>query len=197
MQLGLQEKIDPSRAIYVREPEKIMQREQRQGTRRTAHKFGGSLRQVWGVMQEMSRMLEAAHSAEVRPAARDNGATRHWEPLVTEMPAGDDLIVYFELPDVEREDIDLALHGNSIVVSGVRKDLPSLEHVTVEDFASGDLDLGPVEQSLFKRSVDLPGPAAEEEVEAAFGAGLLQVRVVRAGNSSRRIHIRGGRKHRS
>lgn len=174
------------------------QREQRGNARRPEHTLGRSLRQVWGVVQEMSRMLDTAHGMDVTPGAHDSRRPRYWEPVVTEMPAGEDLILYFELPGVEREDVDLALHGNSVVVSGVKKDVPSLENVTVEDFVAGDLNLGPVQQSTFKRSVELPSPVTEEEVEAAFGAGLLQVRAVGASeNCSRRIHIRGSKKPRS
>ncbi|WP_047863968.1 Hsp20/alpha crystallin family protein [Rubrobacter aplysinae] len=174
-----------------------MQKERRGNTSKSGYTLGRPLRQVWGVLQEMSRMLEMAHSADARPGSRRPRVARHWEPVVTEMPAGGDLLVYFELPDVEHEDIDLTLHGNSIVVSGVRKELPSLENVTVEDFVSGNLNLGPVQDSPFKSSVELPGTATEDDVEAAFGAGLLQVRVVGAAEDrSRRIHVRGAKKPR-
>lgn len=167
----------------------------RESIRRSDYALGRSLRQFWGVMQEMSRMLEAAHGADANPGSRDTDATREWEPLVTEMPAGNDLMLYFELPGVEREDIDLSLYGNSLIASGVRKDLPSFENITVEDFASGNLDLGPVRHSPFKRSVELPMSVEEEDVDAAFGAGLLQVRVADAAeNRSRRIHIRNRRR---
>jgi HSP20 family protein len=181
-----------------------MQREGAKGARRSGYVLGGPLRQFWSVMQEMSRMLEVAHGAEARPGSGVTNVTgvanvadvaREWEPRVTEMPVDGDIVMYFELPGVEREDVDLALYGDSLMVSGVKKDLPSLENVTVEDFASGDLDLGPVHYSPFKRTVQLPSLIEEEDIEAAFGAGLLQVRLTGAAESrSRRIHVRGGRR---
>lgn len=178
----------------VREPEKLMQRE---GTRRSDYALGRSLRQFWSVMQEMSRMLEAAHGADARPGVQHRDGTRPWEPLVTEMPAGNDLIMYFELPGVEREDVDLSLYGRSLVVSGLRKEIPSFENVTVEDIVSGGFEAGPVQRSPFKRTVELPKPVEEEDVEAAFGAGLLQVRITDiAEGRLRHIRVRGGRRHR-
>lgn len=165
--------------------------------RRSGHVFGRSLRQFWGVMQEMSRMLDTVHGAEAKPGHRVADIAHYWEPRLTDTPAEGDIVMYFELPGVEREDLDLALHGNTLVVSGVRKDLPSLDNVTVEDFVSGDLELGPVSYSLFKGSVQVPSFVDEEDVEAAFGADLLQVRLVGAAeNRSRRIHIRGGKRSR-
>lgn len=172
-----------------------MQVEDAKVERRSGHVFGRSLRQFWGVMQEMSRMLDTVHGAEARPGYRVAETALGWEPRVTEMPAEGDIVMYFELPGVEREDLDLALHGNTLVVSGVRKDLPSLDNVTVEDFVSGDLELGPVTYSPFKGSVQVPSFVDEEDVEAAFGADLLQVRLVGAAeNRSRRIRIRGGKR---
>lgn len=174
---------------------------QREGIRRSEYTLGRSLRQVWGVVQEMSRMLEAAHGTDANPGSLNQphrDGTRPWEPLVSEMPAGDDLVMYFELPGVEREDVDLSLYGDSLVVSGVRKEIPSFENVTVEDFVSGDLHhLGLVQCSPFKSAVELPSSVEEEDVEAVFGAGLLQVRISGAMKPrSRLIHVRGGRRHR-
>lgn len=171
---------------------------QREGIRRSEYVLGRSLRRLWGLMREMSRMLEAAHSIGNNSASGSAMANYsaianyEWEPLVTEMPAGEALVIYFELPGVERQDIDLSLYGNSIVLSGIRKELPSLRNVTVEEIASGGLDPGSVRYLPFKRSVELPKAVSEEDVEAVFGAGLLQVRVAEAvEDGTRRIHIRG------
>lgn len=165
--------------------------------RRSGRVFGRSLRQFWSVMQQMSRMLDAVHGAEAKPNYPTAEAARDWEPRATEMPVDNDIVMYFELPGVEREDVDLALHGDTLIVSGVRKDLPSLDNVTVEDFVSGNLELGPVDYSPFKGSVQVPSFVNEEDVEAAFGAELLQVRLLGAAeNRSRRIHVRGGNRHR-
>lgn len=172
---------------------------QREGTRRSDYVLGRSLRQFWSVMQEMSRMLEVAHGAESKPGSvrRDlQDGTSPWEPLVTEMPAGDDLVMYFELPGVERDDMDLSLHGDSLVLSGVRKEVPSFEDVTAEDIVSGEFEAGAVQSRPFKRTIELPKTVGEDDVEATFGAGLLQVRVSDVvGNRLRRIRVRGGKCH--
>jgi HSP20 family protein len=185
-------------AHELREPERVMQKERRENSSGSSYTLGKSLRRVWSVMQEMSRMMDMAHGAEALPVQQDMYATQHWEPVATQMPAGDDLMVYLELPGVEYEDIDLTLHGSYILVSGVRKEIPSLKNVTVEDFVSGNLDLGPVKNSSFKSRIELPRPVAEEDVEAAFGAELLQIRVADAAeNRPRQIHIRAAKKPRS
>lgn len=167
---------------------------QRESVERPEHGFGRSLRQVWGVMREMSRMLEVAHGMDATPGSRSREWLDEWSPQTSEIPHGSDLLVYFELPGVEREDVDLSLYGRSLVVSGVKKEFPSFENVTVEDFVAGKISAGPVEYSPFKRVVELPRPVEEDEVEAGFGVGILQVRVAEAAeHRSQRIHVRGGR----
>lgn len=167
---------------------------QRENVERSEYGLGRSLRQFWGVMQEMSRMLEVAHGMDANPGSRSREWLDEWSPQMSEMPDGSDLLMYFELPGVEREDVDLSLHGKSLVVSGVKKKFPSFESLTVEDFVSGRAEIGAAEHSPFKRVVELPRPVEEEEVEAGFGAGILQVRVADAAEPrSQRIHIRGGR----
>lgn len=170
---------------------------QREDARRSDYVLGRSLRQFWSVMREMSRMLEAAHGAEAVPGSPHRDGTRPWEPVVTEMPAGEDLVLYFELPGVEREDMDLSLRGNSLVLSGVRKEIPSFENVTVEDIVSGEFEAGPVQRSPFGRTVELPKYVEEDDIEATFGAGLLQVRIAGvAEERPSRIRVRRGRRHR-
>ena len=44
-----------------------MHREGTKAQRRSGRGFGRSLKQFWGVMQEMSRMLDAMHGAEAKP----------------------------------------------------------------------------------------------------------------------------------
>ena len=79
-------------------PETLMQRK---GIENVDHGLGKSLRQFWGLMQEMSRMMETAHGLDASPGSR--GEQYEWEPVVSEMPADDGLLLYFELPGVERE----------------------------------------------------------------------------------------------
>ena len=165
---------------------------QREGVKRSDRTLGRSLKRLRSVLQEISRMTEVMHG--LTRSSRPDSASREWEPLVTEMPADGDVVVYFELPGVEREDIDLSLWGDSLVVSGVRKDLPSFKNVTVEDIASGKFKPGPVRYAPFKSEFRLPKHVEEEEVEATFGAGILQVWIAGAAESrARRIHIRGKR----
>ena len=168
---------------------------QREGVKRTDRALGKPLKRLRSVLQEMSRMMDVVHDgAGYSSGAHPGSASREWRPLVTEMPADGDIVVYFELPGVECEDIDLSLWGDSLVVSGIRKDLPSFKNVTVEDITSENLKLGPVQYAPFKRELRLPSHVEEEEIEATFGAGLLQVRVSGAAESrTRSIHIRGKR----
>jgi len=168
-----------------------MQREQREITGKSDNVLARSLRQFWGVMREMSRMLDTVHGLDTRPGAY----LGEWEPTLTRMPAGDDLVMYFELPDVEAEDFELHLDGRFLVVSGVKRELPSLDNATVEDVASGSPRFGTVRYRPFRRAVELPRDVGARELEAVFGAGLLQVRAAGAAeNGSRRIHLRDGRR---
>lgn len=171
---------------------------QRKGIENVDHGLGKSLRQFWGLMQEMSRMMETAHGLDASPGSR--GEQYEWEPVVSEMPADDGLLLYFELPGVEREDVDLSICGRELVVSGIKKEIevPEAEELINGPSRAGVSGLGSLRNSPFKREVELPRYVEEEEVEATFGAGILQIRIAEtAGRRSRRIHIRGKRFHRS
>lgn len=143
-------------------------------------------------------MMETAHGLDASPGSR--GKPHEWEPVVSEMPADEGLLLYFELPGVEREDVDLSIYGRKLVVSGVKKEIevPEAEELINGPSLPGVPGLGSLRNSPFKREVELPRYVEEEEVEATFGAGILQIRIAEtAGQRSSRIHIRGKRYPRS
>ncbi|MDN5696917.1 MAG: Hsp20/alpha crystallin family protein [Rubrobacter sp.] len=172
---------------------------QRKGIERVDYGLGRSLRQVWGVMQEMSRMMEVAHGMDASPGSR--GKPYEWEPVVSQMPTDEGLLLYFELPGVEREEVDLSVCGRNLRVSGVKKEIevPEADALINGSSRVGGADLGSLRYSPFKCEVELPFYPNEEEVEATFGAGILQIRVMEdtTVRFPQRIHVRGKRKHRS
>lgn len=91
-----------------------------------------------------------------------------------------------EVPGVEEKDLDLSIEGDTLVVSGEKRQ----EH---EDDEEG---FHRVERRYgrFRRLLTLPGDADADNIKASFGNGVLRIRIPRSADGEapgrRRISIR-------
>lgn len=93
-----------------------------------------------------------------------------WIPPVDifETP-GHDLVIKVELPDVNREDVEVTVENNVLTLSGEKK-LPV--DVKEEQFRRVEREYGP-----FSRSFTLPNTVDATKVSAEFKNGVLTVRL--------------------
>jgi HSP20 family protein len=93
-----------------------------------------------------------------------------WVPPVDifETP-GHDLVIKVELPDVNREDVDVTVENNVLTLRGEKK-LPA--DVKEEQFRRVERDYG-----TFSRSFTLPNTVDPSKVSAEFKNGVLTVRL--------------------
>ena len=93
-----------------------------------------------------------------------------WIPPVDifETP-GHDLVIKVELPDVNREDVEVTVENNVLTLRGEKK-LPV--DVKEEQFRRVEREYGP-----FSRSFTLPNTVDASKVSAEFKNGVLSVRL--------------------
>jgi HSP20 family protein len=115
-------------------------------------------------------------------AALANAAPMSVWPVPADIEETDnEYIVEVDLPNVRKEDINLELRNNLLVISGEIK-----EHDREGVVRRQSRRVGP-----FEHIVGLPGEVNPEKVGASLDDGVLAVRLGKAsGNRSRRIEIK-------
>ena len=90
-------------------------------------------------------------------------------PPVNVLNGPDELVVQCEVAGVTRDDLDLSITGETLVIRGVKKAPPEDQDRTYQRRERGFGD--------FARTIVLPDKVDAERVEAALDAGVLTVRL--------------------
>jgi HSP20 family protein len=126
-------------------------------------------RLTWDPFTALSRMDREFDSLVRRtwPAQGPNRAG--FVPAVEITRAGEDVLVVLELPGVDiAQDVTIEVDRGKLIISGERRDARAEDaNVLVRELRYGS----------FRREFALPGGVSAEQVEAAYDAGLLTVRV--------------------
>jgi HSP20 family protein len=134
-------------------------------------------------MSEMARMREYFETGQ--EDQRRTHATA-WIPTTDIFAKGDDLVIRCELAGVRREDIDIALSGDVLTISGERRSELNEEEI---HFYTRERSFG-----HFRRSMNLSEGIDKSDISADFRDGMLQI-TVRGGATEvpepQRIEIRG------
>jgi HSP20 family protein len=140
-------------------------------------------------LSEMNRMRDLGrygYEAGQEEAPRRTYAAA-WAPAADIFAKGEDLVIRMELPGVRQEDIDIALSGDMLTVSGERRSDINEEEVS---FYTRERLYG-----AFSRSMNLPEGVDEDRISATFEGCVLEIIVQGALASTltmepRRIQIR-------
>ena len=81
----------------------------------------------------------------------------------------DEYRLYFSLPGLVEEDIDITLEGNILIVRGEREPPYEPEQATLHQRQW--------KYGYFERRVELPGKIDADAIQATYDAGVLTVRV--------------------
>ncbi|MCW2686000.1 MAG: heat-shock protein Hsp20 [Mycobacterium sp.] len=107
-------------------------------------------------------------------------ASNAWVPAADLTETDDAYVVEIELPGVKREDINVELNGNELVVTGELK----------ERERKGLLRRRTRRVGEFEFRAMLPGDVRDDDVEASLSSGVLTVRVPKAQSTrSSRIDV--------
>jgi HSP20 family protein len=139
-------------------------------------------------MSEMNRARDRGkYGYETGYEDRPRTYATAWAPTADIFAAGEDLVIQIELPGVRREDIDIALSGAVLTVSGERWSDINEEEVS---FYTRERFYG-----TFSRSMNLPEGVDEGRISATFEECVLELIVQGAlapalTTEPRRIQIR-------
>ncbi|MHB1001676.1 MAG: Hsp20/alpha crystallin family protein [Armatimonadota bacterium] len=98
---------------------------------------------------------------------RETASARVWAPVVDVIEDNEQIIVKAELPGMRKEDIDIELAGDTLVIKGERKlenDEKKDNYVRVER-AYGQ----------FQRSFTIGVPVKSDQVKANYKDGILEI----------------------
>jgi HSP20 family protein len=91
----------------------------------------------------------------------------------------DDLIVKAEIPGLTKDEIDITLEGNTLMIKGEKK---KEEEVKEEDYYRCERTYG-----AFSRSIDLPVAVQTDKVNASFKNGVLEIRLPKTEEAKKNV----------
>lgn len=143
---------------------------------------------VMDTFSEMNRMREQWYTGGYEMPNREEQPRTHataWIPTTDIFADGEDLIIRCELSGVGKEEVEITLSGGALVVSGERNSELDVEET---NFLIRERFYG-----HFRRSISLPEGVHDEDINAAFRNGLLEI-TVKGGATThepQRIQIQG------
>ena len=136
-------------------------------------------RQLSTLREEIDRLFETPLTALTTMSHQFSSG---WLPAIDLYEDQDDLVLKAELPGVNKDDIDISLHGDVLTLSGERMD----SHQDAEVFRS-ERFLG-----KFQRTLTLPVMVDAARVQASYKAGILTVTLPKAEQAKpKQIQING------
>jgi HSP20 family protein len=96
-------------------------------------------------------------------------SARAGAPAVDVYEEGDEIIAKVELPGIAREDIEVEVRGNFLVIKGEKR---KEEEIKEADYYRSERSYG-----YFARSVELPHEAQADRAKATFKNGVLEIRL--------------------
>jgi len=135
-----------------------------------------SLRGFAEVMGEMARMRELGRTG-YDPGRQEGqqgnyaATSTSWVPTADIFARGRDLVLRISLAGVAQEAVDVTLSGSVLTISGKRRGDPSDEDEGVTFYARE------IFYGAFERRVNLPEGVGEDQVEATFEDGLLEITI--------------------
>jgi HSP20 family protein len=136
-------------------------------------------REVASLQNDMSRLMSTVFGVG------GNGESRTWIPAVDAWETEDEIIYAFDLPGIPEDKVAVEFDESSLTVSGERE---RKEEVSGDRMYRYERRFG-----TFSRAVGLPQGVSEEDINASFTDGVLEVRVPKPSQSKpRRVPVGTG-----
>lgn len=108
--------------------------------------------------------------------------TFKWSPSIDVYEDNNHLVVKAELPGMKSKDVDITVTNNRVTIKGEkRKD----EEVKGENYYRKEAIYG-----TFQRTIPLPYKIKEEDVDATFKNGILEIRMPKAEKETKGVKIK-------
>ena len=124
----------------------------------------------WGPfsgLRAMQRELERLMGASPFGESQRVGGGSY--PAVNVLNGSEDMVVQAELAGVERDDVELSITGETLVIKGTKRLPENDEKLRYQRHECGAGD--------FSRTIVLPDKVDVERVEASLAAGILTIRL--------------------
>ena len=133
-------------------------------------------------LSEMNRLLEQVFGGGAQRAGDgQRGQLAGWSPAIDVLHQDDDLVVRAELPGVRPEDVDITVQNGVLTISG------KIEEEREEE-RRGYL-VRERRYGTFRRSLQLPQEVNEDQINARFENGILEITIPGAAASREPRHI--------
>ncbi len=113
------------------------------------------------------RELMNLHRRMSHPESDANDFYGAWAPAVDIFEKGDDLIIRAEIPGVDKDNVDISVRNNSLILRGERK-----REEEIKDDNSYRLERS---YGKFVRSFSLPRTVDSSRISAKFKNGVLDI----------------------
>lgn len=153
-------------------------------TRRERQDRGASVPATWGgwapanelnrIRNEINRLFEDPFAFMMPSTSFFEG----WTPAVDIYEDHDKFVLKAELPGMKKEDIDVSLDGNTLTVSGERKQ--------EEEKREGESYRAERFFGRFQRSVTLSAAVQANKIEASYKDGILKVTLPKSEEAKRK-----------
>jgi HSP20 family protein len=127
------------------------------------------IRDLVDLQERMNRLLDFTNERSRVGREDDLSQASDWVPLADIFETETGLVIKFEVPEVDRREIDVKVTENRLVISGQR---------TMSNEASRE-NYYRIERSYgrFSRSFALPESVDPQRIEAAYENGILRVKL--------------------
>jgi HSP20 family protein len=137
---------------------------------------------LWSPFAELNRLREEINRVFEQPGQgfleRSTGFFGGWSPSLDVFDDKDNVIVKAELPGMKKEDIEVTLAGDTLTISGERKE--EVENKDAETYRS-ERYFG-----RFQRSVTLPHQVDPNRIQATYKDGILTVTLSKSEEAKRK-----------
>ncbi len=134
------------------------------------------LKEIEEIRKEMDRLFEEFLSpVRRRRAVSTEGVI---SPNVDIFEKGGEVIIQVELPGVNKDEVDLTITDDRLVIKG---EIKKPEGISEEDYILNERSYGP-----FSRTVNLPTDVDKSSVKANLKNGLLEIVILRKEESKPR-----------
>ncbi len=115
----------------------------------------------------------------------DGPSTQSWVPTLDVWETDDEIVYAFDLPGISQDDVTVEIQNDTLTVTAERSREKEVER---DKFYRYERRFG-----TFSRAVGLPQGVSEEDINASFTDGVLEVRVPKPSQSKpRRVPVGTG-----
>jgi len=105
------------------------------------------------------------------PAQLRQGAT--WSPTVDVCERADEIVIFVEMPGVQRSDVQLAWNEGLLIISGLKRQTPP-------DYGAAKYLCVERTYGHFRREITIDIPVDHKQAKAELKDGLMQIRLPKA-----------------